>query len=33
MYRDKLKIVFLSELVSSNDGSINCQIASYWNIA
>jgi len=29
MYRDKLKIVFLSELVSSNDGSTNCQIASY----
>lgn len=29
MYWDKLKIVFLSELVSSNDGSTNCQIASY----
>jgi len=29
MYWDKLKIVFLSELVSSNDGSINCGIASY----
>lgn len=29
MYRDKLKIVFLSELVSNNDGSTNCQIASY----
>lgn len=29
MYWDKLKIVFLSELVSSDDGSTNCQIASY----
>lgn len=29
MYKDKLKIVFLSELVSSNDGSTNCQIATY----
>ncbi|GFP75448.1 MurR/RpiR family transcriptional regulator [Clostridium fungisolvens] len=29
MYWDKLKIVFLSELVSSNDGSTNCQIANY----
>lgn len=29
MYWDKLKIVFLSELVSSNDGTTNCQIASY----
>lgn len=29
MYWDKLKIVFLSELVSSNDGSTNCQIAVY----
>ncbi|PJI10243.1 MULTISPECIES: MurR/RpiR family transcriptional regulator [Clostridium] len=26
---DKLKIVFLSELVSSDGGSINCEIASY----
>ncbi|UUZ79890.1 hypothetical protein LJK88_33385 [Paenibacillus sp. P26] len=29
MYWDKLIIVFLSELVSSDDGSTNCQIASY----
>lgn len=29
MYWDKLKIIFLSELVSSDDGSTNCQIASY----
>lgn len=29
MYWDKLKIVFLSELVSSNDGSTNCEIAAY----
>jgi DNA-binding MurR/RpiR family transcriptional regulator len=29
MYWDKLKIVFLSELVSSNDGTTNCQIATY----
>lgn len=29
MYWNKLIIVFLSELVSSDDGSINCRIASY----
>lgn len=29
MYWDKLKIVFLSELVSNNDGATNCQIATY----
>jgi len=29
MQWDKLTIVFMSELVSRNDGSTNCQIASY----